>query len=72
MKATHTTQTTGERVMRGEFDQIAHSLATRIAQQREQMARRSAAHRSTSSERRKLAVLSQALSRIESQRSRLS
>ena len=72
MKATHATQTTGERVMRGEFEQIARNLATRIAQEQEQVVRRSAAHRSTHRERRKLAVLSQALSRIDALRSRLS
>ena len=72
MKATYATQTTGEVVMRGEFDQIARSLANRIAQQREQVARCSAAHRSTLREKRKLAVLAQALNRIDSLRSRLS
>lgn len=72
MKATRAAHSTGERVMRGEFDQIARSLAIRIAQQRAQVELRSAAHRSTRREKRKLAVLSQALSRIDSLRSRLS
>jgi hypothetical protein len=72
MKATYATQTSGERVMSGEFEQIARNLAIRISQQQEQVERRSAAHRSTRREKRKLAVLSQALSRIDALRSRLS
>ena len=72
MKATRTTQTsTGEYVIRGEFDQIARSLTTRIANQRAQVEQRAAAHRSTRHQKRKLAALAHALSRIEALKSRL-
>jgi hypothetical protein len=71
MKAAPPKWSAGEAVMRGEFDQIARNLAIRIEQQRASVKQLAAAHRSTRQEKRKLAVLSKALERIHTLRSRL-
>jgi hypothetical protein len=61
----------GEEVLGGEFDQIAHNLALRVERQRDFIKHRSAAHRSTREEKRKLAALAKALERIRALRSQL-
>ena len=71
MKVVTPILSTGEAVMRGEFDQIAHKLSLRIQEQRQCVEGRSAAHRSTRTEKRKLLVLARALERVQALRSRL-
>lgn len=71
MKPARQKETAGEKVMRGEFDQIARNLTLRVERQRECIRSLSAAHRSTRNEKRKLAALAKALERVEALRSRL-
>jgi hypothetical protein len=72
MAAVRPTQTAGETVMRGEFDQIARNLTLRIEEQRASLRHLAAAHRSTREQKRKLTALAKALDRIHALRSRLS